>query len=517
MRPLPRPARLGFLTLAFAAVLPAFARAQDQPRISKLMTAGDQAWTARKYDDALRLYDEVLSRDSTSERATFRVATILAWHNNLDRSIALFRKYLTLVPGDNDGRVALARTLAWRGDYRVALAICDSVVSATPENRDAALLAAQTLAWSGQLVAAAGRYSDWLGRHANDVEGWNSLAQVWRWAGRSERAREALRHALAVEPTNAVALAQLEWTEVALAPSVEPGVTSTDDSDQNRTLTYLVRAGFAAPWNSRVQTDASFRTADYGIAHGSSATMRASSSWTPVDGAWTLRGEVGAVQLDGSDGASARSAHTEPLASLRWSGRVAPRVSLGADISRAAFDETAALIFEGIAATNVEGDADVILRPGLSLGAGGGWTRLTGGSAPNSRLGGSAALRWTVTKTLSIAADVRGFGYDHAALDGYFAPKGYLLAEAGARLHLGGELGWALDSELGLGDQHITAFDNSSAARFAQRCNVSVAYRPVPGLEWSVGGSFANVASPTTISSADYRAFSLAIKGRVRL
>jgi hypothetical protein len=112
---------------------------------------------------------------------------------------------------------------------------------------------------------------------------------------------------------------------------------------------------------------------------------------------------------------------------------------------------------------------------------------------------------------------MRGFGYEHAAFDGYFAPKRYLLAELNARLRVGGELGWGLESELGLGNQTITAFDNTSAGRFAQRFSGGVAYRPAPGMEWSVNAGFANVASPTTISSADYRAYTLAIKGRVRL
>ena len=118
---------------------------------------------------------------------------------------------------------------------------------------------------------------------------------------------------------------------------------------------------------------------------------------------------------------------------------------------------------------------------------------------------------------LSLAAGVRAFGYDHAAFDGYFAPKRYLLAELSARLRAGGDLGWGLESDLGLGNQTITAFDNTSAGRFAQRLSGGIAYRPAPGMEWSLTAGFANVASPTTISSADYRAYTLAIKGRVRL
>jgi len=142
---------------------------------------------------------------------------------------------------------------------------------------------------------------------------------------------------------------------------------------------------------------------------------------------------------------------------------------------------------------------------------------LSGGSGPNSRVAGSAALRWSMTRFLSVAAGARGFSYEHAALDGYFAPKRYLLAELSGRLHLGGDLGWGLDSELGLGNQTIVAFDDSRAGRFAQRISATLAYRPAPGVEWGLSGGFANVASPTTISSGDYRAYTVSLKGRLRL
>lgn len=511
------PLRLAFVACSLACLARVPAYAQSERRLSDLLAAGDQAWSAGNHGDALRLYSEILSRDSTSERALFRVATLLSWKNDLDHSIALFRRYVALSPGDAGGRVALARVLAWRGDFRQALSMCDSLLATDHDNRDAALLAAQVTAWSGHLVDAAVRYDRWVAEHPLDGEGWSGLAQVWQWAGRSERARQALQHALAVDPTNATALAQSAQLDAELSPSAEPGITSTDDSDQNRTITYLMRGGIVAPWSARLQTEASFRTADFGVAHGTSATLRTASSWAPLEAGWTVRGEIGLAQLDGTDGGGSRAAHSAALGSLRLSDRAAHWLSLGADVARAPFDETAALIYSGIASTTVEGDADVTLRPRLSLGGGGGWTRLTGGSGPNNRIGGSGALRWSMSKALSLAAGVRTFGYDHVAADGYFAPKRYLLAEGSGRIHLGGDLGWALDSELGLGHQRITAFDDSKAGRFAQRCTVAASYRPAPGIEWSVGGSFANVASPTTISSADYRAYSITLKGRLRL
>jgi tetratricopeptide (TPR) repeat protein len=507
-----------FVAIAAATLTPARARGQGEPRLPEILASADQAWGAGKYDDAFARYQAVLRRDSTSARAAFRVATLLAWRNDLDRSISLFRLYTRLAPGDEDGRIGLARALAWRGDYAQAIALCDSVVAANPRQRDAALLAAQAMAWSGSLQSAIARYQRWLSAHDGDAEAWTGLAKVWQWAGHPEETRQALAHAIAVDPNNTNARLQLEWATVALAPSLEPTVSTTDDSDDNRSTTYLLRGGLASPWNARILGDASFRVADLGTRHGTSATVRASSSWTPFDGQFTVRGEAGAVRLDASAAPGlAQQSRLLPILGARLSERLTPKISFGGGVTRAAFDETAALISSGIATTSIDGDADVAIRPRLGLGGGGSWTRLSGGSGPNSRVAGSTALRWSMTRFLSIAAGARGFAYEHAAFDGYFAPKRYLLSELSGRIHLGGELGWGFDSELGLGNQTIVAFDDSRAGRFAQRVSASLAYRPVPGVEWGVSGGFANVASPTTISSADYRAYTVAIKGRVRL
>jgi tetratricopeptide (TPR) repeat protein len=510
------------VAVAVGALTPVLAGAQvvqaGEPRVAQLLAAADDAWRGGRFDEAFARYEAVLQSDSTSPRAVFRVATMLAWRNDLGRSESMFRLYLRLAPGDDDGRIGLARTLAWAGRYEQSVALCDSMLTENAKQRDAALLAAQARAWSGKLRVAINRYRNWLSRHPNDAEAWMALAQTWQWADRPDEARNALDHALAVDPGNAKARTQLDWVNVARIPSVEPAISSSDDSDDNRSTTYMMRAGFRAPWQARLVADGSYRVADLGARHGTAASLRAASSFTPLYGQWTVRGELGATRLEGSEGPGTPTVtHVEPLASVRLSGRVAGRLSLGAGASRAAFDETAPLIQSGIATTSVDGDGDLALTRRLTLGGGGGWTQLSGGSGPNSRVAGSGALRWTARPFVSFAIGMRGFSYDHAAFDGYFAPKRYLLAEASSRLRLGGELGWGLESELGLGNQTITAFDDSHISRFAQRANASVLYRPAPGAEWSLSGGFANVASPATISSADYRYYTVAIKGRVRL
>ena len=513
-------AAAGALALgAVVAIAPVCARAQaPEPAIAQLLAAADEAWKAGQYDDAYDRYRLVLRRDSSAARAAFRAATILAWRNDLDQSAALFRHYLQLAPADDDGRLGLARTLAWGGHYAGAIALTDSVLAAKPHHREATLLAAQVSAWSGNLTGAVARYQHWLSIYPNDADAWSGLAKTWQWAGRAENARDALRRAADADPANAEIRNELAVVNAAIAPSVEPTISSTDDSDENRTMTYALRGGWNAPWNARLVGDASYRVAELATLHGTSTTLRLATSWTPSDAQWQLRGELGAAELAANDGLGTPTvAHVEPIASLRLSGRVAPRLSLGASAARSAFDETAPLIYAGIATTSGGFDGDFALTPHVGLGGGGEWTSLTGGSGPNSRVAGSGVLRWSPQKFFSLAAAVRGLGYRHAATDGYFAPKRYLLGEVSSRLRLGGDVGWGTECEVGLGDQSITAFDDSHASRFAQRVTATLLYRPTPGVEWGLAGGFTNVASPTAISTADYRSYTIALKGRVRL
>jgi len=505
--------------VAALVIVPATAGAQaPQPALAQLLASADEAWKTGHYDQAYEGYQLVLRRDSTSARAAFRMATVLGWRNDLDRSAALFRHYIQLAPADDDGRLGLARTLAWGGHYAQSLALTDSMLAANPGHREATLLAAQTLAWSGNRKGAVERYQRWLDKHPNDAEAWSGLARTWQWAARAENARDALQRAAEADPANAEIRAELASANAAIAPSLEPTISSTDDSDENRAMTYTLRGGWDAPWSARLIGDASYRVADLATLHGTSTTLRASSSWTPADAQWTVRGEVGAAQLASDDGLGTPTVtHVEPIASLRLSGRLASRLSLGASAAHGAFDETAALIYAGIATTSAGLDGDFALTPHVGIGGGGDWTSLTGGSGPNSRVAGSCVLRWSPRKFFSLAAGMRGFGYRHAATDGYFAPKRYLLSEVSSRLRLGGDLGWGAESEVGLGDQRITAFDDSRASRFAQRVMASILYRPAPGVEWGVSGGFTNVASPTAISTADYRSYTVALEGRVRI
>jgi tetratricopeptide (TPR) repeat protein len=490
-------------------------RAQSTRSIAELVAAGDAAWAARKHDAARTAYAEVVRRDSSYSRVVFRLGTLLAWKNSLDQALKLYRLYSRLEPRDADGPLAVARTLAWASRYNEAIATYDSLLARDRGLQRAALGRAQALAWSGKLREATTRYEEWIRNHPADADAWGGLAAVLHWSGHTRAARDALRRALEVQPAHAEARAQLRWVEATLSPSVEPSIVTTDDTDHNRSTVYSISAGLPMPGGARGTIAGSHRAAQLAALRGTATTGRAAVRWSPGAGRVTLRGELGATSLAAKDGGGLQSASTELLAGARLSGRLGHGISAGVGLSRAPFDETAALIFGGLTTTSIDGDFEWALPARLSLGAGVSRTSITGGTVENTRHAASGALRWTLRRGTSVAVGGRAFQHAKEVYDGYFAPKRYLLLEASARTSLGREFGWAAEGEAGVGQQSITFFGGGTNGRLASRGTLAVLYRWAPGVEWKLTAGLANVASPTTISSAEYRAWNVGMAGGV--
>jgi len=138
-----------------------------------------------------------------------------------------------------------------------------------------------------------------------------------------------------------------------------------------------------------------------------------------------------------------------------------------------------------------------------------------GGATPNTRTGGTASLRWRAPFVLSLASTVRAFGYASDPLEGYFAPRRYVLAEGSARLAVGRDLGWSATLDGGFGTQTIDTYSAGSATRPAARGALTILYRPTPGLEWGVAGNITNAVSPATATLTSYRTSGWSLRGRV--
>ena len=518
-----------------------------------------------------------------SSRAVFRLATLHAWDGQLARAIWLYQRYAVLEPRDEEGRVALARAFAWNGETVPALAIYDSILGRDRTYRDAALGAAQALAWAGRFPAALARYDRWLAEQPKDVEAelarartlawagrlgeaerayqaiaargerleaekgvavvaawrgdlgrserlwrrittrlpkdgeaWVGLAQVLRWSGRPRQARRALDQALAANPANPDAAEQLRWVRADLAPAIEPSVMTSWDSDQNRSL---VIGTAARGWVGSVQATAfaSERWAELALANGTSTSGRVSVR-LPVGAAIGLVGDVGGMRIRAEQGAVTKT-HELLTGSVAGTARVASWLSIGANVRRSGFDETAAMMLSGVEATSFGAEAEIRLSGRLGLAGGGDRARLEGGSILNRRRVGFGSLRWRPSRTWAVTAAGRALGYDESPRDGYFAPSRFRHGELGVRWSRGRDLGWNVSVDAGLGAQQV-AFSGAGSTKGTQRIAAGIGYRPAPGFELAADYSFSNVAATgagPTGGGSIYRAELITVRGKLRL
>ena len=205
------------------------------------LARADSAWREGAYPLAADLYESIVTPDSSTPIAVFRLATLRSWDNRLDESATLFRRSVTLEPHFTEAKLALARVIAWSGRYPSAIAIYDSVIAREPTNRDAVLGRAQTLAWAGRFGEALPAYKQWTAAHPADRNAaieyaralsWNGqladaeslyaelartgnasakkgFARVIGWRGELQRSERTWRQVLVTDPADAEALTGL--------------------------------------------------------------------------------------------------------------------------------------------------------------------------------------------------------------------------------------------------------------------------------------------------------------------
>ncbi len=541
------------LACVAAASAPAQSRSWPDSTIRATIVAGDAAWSRGARDSAYLFYHAAVQRDSgASTRALFRLGVLEGNRNRLDDAAALLRAYVRREPGDDEGRIALARVLAWTGRYDESVACYDQVLARDSTYRDAALGRAQALTWASRLPEAMSSYRRWLAyapadasaqkgvarivawrgdlaeserlwralvaRYPDDVATWVGLAQVQRWAGRAAPADSALRRALQLAPASSDAREELALVRADLDGAAEPAAIRVSDSDGNRSTWYGLTMTSQSLGSWRLRLSGTLRETSLQGAAGTSTGARASATWALPAGRLAATAELGAVHLSSRD-AGATSAHTRPQALLRVSGALRPRTTVGVSLSKTPFDETTPLIARGIVATAA--DVDLSMEPwrGIALGGGAGHTRIDGGTVPNARRSAVGVVRWAIRPGWSLSATARGMRYDTTGRgDGYFSPNRFSLLEVGARKVTGRDRGWGVTLEAGVGRQAIRGLaSDRTRSNGAARGSVGVRFRPLPGYEMEAAYGVSSVASPFTQQASEYRARSFSVRGRLKL
>ncbi len=494
----------------------AYARLEPNDKEGSIGLARTYAWAGRS-DDAVALYRSVLAAEPDYRDAALGVGQVLAWSGRYAESVETYRAWLRHRPDDRQAAMALARTLAWWGGshLRDAAQLYDSLY-AVDRDVEARKGLALVKAWQGDLVGSERLWRELSSVSPNDPEIWTGLAQVLRWRGRPFDARDALERALTVDPMHRDARSQRRWLDAELAPVVHARVLSTGDSDGNRAQFYIL-TGAALPWRrTALRFDAmELRATDASVDRISRTLRGGATIRLPLAGGdWIARAELGANQQPNVS--TTGPATSRALGSIALARRFGDRSSAEVRAGRAMLDETVALIANGVRTTTAEADWDSQVSDHLNVSASFGTGRVRTDTTSNRRVVAVFGMRWALAHGRSFGLVARSVQHAKEARDGYFSPRRYEHVELTARARHGRELGWVFTGDAGFGVQHVD-YRGARTTQPSQRLTGSVGYVWSPGLEWTLAGALANVATTATLSTSSYHFGSLSLGGRVPL
>jgi len=219
------------LAAAALALAATPARAQD---------AADRAWGAGNVEEAARLYEARVQRDSNDVRALHRLGLARAWAGRNDEALVLLDRAARLDPRDLETQVDRARVqanrgdpagaasaleplitansaylpalqaraqfLSWAGEYDASLRTYGRVLEISPGDRGVDLERARVLSWASRFGAAEAAYDSILRRNPNDRDALLGMAQVLGWAGRLDSAEVVYGRLLALNRNDAEGL-----------------------------------------------------------------------------------------------------------------------------------------------------------------------------------------------------------------------------------------------------------------------------------------------------------------------
>lgn len=470
------------------------------------------AWGAH-YDLAIAIYDSLIAARKRVRDATVDRAQTLAWAGRINESLDAYRVWLRATPTDRDAAIAYARTLAWNGQLDEAEARYTEL--ARTGNAAATKGLARVIGWRGDLERSEQTWRRVLETDPDDPEALTGLAQVLSWQGRQADAEVALHQALRANPSYGDARALMRWVQADLQPSVTISGTGINDSDNNRSTAWSADYSARALWSGVVGAKYTGRAANFAAIDSRADAFSVYGKWQPIASTWQLRGEAGVARHSTTFVSPPDAKKNIGSFGLGASGKIGRALTVGLSAARTPFDETALLIANGVVSSEFAGDAAVSLPGRFVLAGGGSHAKFTGGTRDNMRNAYNATLRWNQSRNWSVALGGRQFGYDTTSSDGYFAPKRYTLGEISSRGHIGANLGWYSDGEVGVGRQTVEFFGSTANSRATERGALSLGYRFDPAREISASGIYANVAGPAQTTSSEYHWYTFSLRARL--
>jgi pentatricopeptide repeat protein len=473
-----RPFMLAVVVLAVlsAGCLPGAAQEQAAPGdpsgrpVAEILKDADAAFARQDYAAARALYEQAVRLQPDSAYALGRLARLQSWDNELDASVANYRRALALAPGDFDLRLGLAGVLASKRDYGEAIDLYLALQKTHPDDAGVLLGLGNALAATGRYAEAETIFKDMEDRRIEPVKahagrarlrGWQGnldeaehfwrdilradpgnldarigMAYVHHWQGLDRTSREQAENILLDHPESQDAKDLKRTIERSLRPRGIADAWRYSDDESNRVDSATLSSTFMAEPQSAIRVafstfDASFRCEDPGLcdepglASGDEVATHAQELTgmltTRVIRPLTFNAHLGAIREESFDG-GARVIGTLG-GYLNW--KVGPRFEVGTFGGRDAFLDSAPLIDRGILTTDANARLEYRFRPAWHLTGSAGAMSISDGNAQRTA---GAAVEWRPPAAHPRVAgtfDVRYRAFNTDEDNGYFDPQRY--------------------------------------------------------------------------------------------
>jgi tetratricopeptide (TPR) repeat protein len=183
------------------AVLNAILEA-DPDDADALYMSGTIAWQLKFHEQAIELYEQAIEVRPDFAEAHLMLGNSLGALNRVDEALAQWRRAIVLKPGNSRAHGNIANTLGKRGDHAGAVESAQRAINLEPTLAAAHLILGHARQAMGDAAGAEPALREAVRLQPDDPECLNGLASLLVEAGRTDEARELLRHSLAGDPAN---------------------------------------------------------------------------------------------------------------------------------------------------------------------------------------------------------------------------------------------------------------------------------------------------------------------------
>ena len=200
---------------AVATQTRSFAAASEAPRgngVEALRRDARSNAAARRFADAIRVYERLLSLAPGDADALAHLAQLHAWSGNYDQSIVLYREAISRRPVDLGLESDLADVLTWTNRLEEAERLYEQVLARDAHHHEALKGLSRARLLRGDPASAAAVIDRALQLYPKDVDLHVERARMLSQKGQLDGATQELQRAVALAPSDADVLRHLAET-----------------------------------------------------------------------------------------------------------------------------------------------------------------------------------------------------------------------------------------------------------------------------------------------------------------